>query len=172
MTVPEPEACRLADGGAIPNSPLPLLLYRRVLPPESCGPEGFERLFARNGWGRSWRNGIYGFHHFHSTAHEVLGIARGHVRCLMGGPGGEVFELEAGDAVLIPAGVGHCNLGASPDLLVVGAYLDDSDAVDLRRGAPQERAEVRARIAAVPLPPADPVTGRAGGLMRLWRETP
>ena len=43
-------------------------------------------------------------------------------RVRLGGDGGVVLDVKAGDALLLPAGVGHQNLGASADLLVIGAY--------------------------------------------------
>src|ERR671938_1556326 len=115
----EPERHLFADDGRIPNNPrLPLLVYRRALEPSPPDPAAaFEAAFARNGWTGAWRDGIYGFHHYHSTSHEVLGIARGRVRVRLGGEGGLATELRAGDVVVIPAGVGHKNEGATPDLL-------------------------------------------------------
>ena len=44
------------------------------------------RAFAAHGWSNAWRDGIFGYHHFHSIAHEVLGIASGEVRVMFGGP--------------------------------------------------------------------------------------
>jgi uncharacterized protein YjlB len=72
-----------------------------------------------------------------------------------------------GDVLVLPAGTGHRNLGASPDLQVVGAYPDGMR-WDLRRGDPAEHDEVVASIAAVPLPGADPVAGADGPLTGLW----
>jgi uncharacterized protein YjlB len=88
---------------------------------------------------------------------------------MLGGPGGGSFELVSGDAVVLPAGTGHCNLGSSADLLVVGAYPNGMR-WDLRRGDPAERDEVLANIARVPLPDQDPVQGEQGSLLGLWRE--
>lgn len=166
-----PEEHRFADDGRIPNNPrLPLLLYRRAVAlPDDDPARAFEEIFARNGWVGSWRNGIYDFHHYHGNAHEVLGVARGRVRVRLGGEGGLATELIAGDVVVIPAGTGHRNEGASPDLLVVGAYPRGQEDYDLRRGAPDERAAALDAIARVPAPGADPLTGLGGPLPTLWR---
>ena len=105
------------------NARLPALLYRNAVPdvvPDRA--TACEIVFRQNGWPPQWRNGIYPFHHYHATAHEVLGCTAGNARVLLGGPLGEPIELRAGDCVLLPAGTGHCLLEASADLLVVGAY--------------------------------------------------
>lgn len=164
MSMSEPECHSFADDGRIPNSTLPLLVLRAVLPADAGA---IEQVFARNGWTGAWRDGVYPFHHFHSTAHEVLGVARGRARVRFGGPEGAALELGAGDAAVIPAGVGHCNEGASDDFLVVGAYPGGA-AWDVRRGEPAERAEVLRNLAAVTLPETDPVHGAGGPLVRLW----
>jgi uncharacterized protein YjlB len=155
----EPETLYFADDGETPNNPrLPALLWRGALPADG-GPEAAEALLARNGWPPAWRNGIYPYHHFHPNAHEALAIARGSVRVKMGGEKGQVLELKAGDVVALPAGVGHRNLGASPDLLVVGAYPPGARPEECREvhGAAHERA-VQV-IARTPDPPGEPVTG-------------
>lgn len=156
-----------ADDGAIPNSNLPLLLYRNAMPPD---PAKIEQAFAANHWPPAWRNGVYPFHHFHSTAHEALAVARGQVSVLFGGPGGKVVTVRAGDVVVIPAGVGHCNQGQSSDLLIVGAYPDNGPGPDLLRGKPSEHATAHRNVKAVPLPLTDPVEGIAGPLPALWRK--
>jgi uncharacterized protein YjlB len=153
------------DDGAIPNSRLPLLVYRNAVPADAAA---IERLFAANHWPPAWRDGVYPFHHFHSTAHEALGVVRGEVAVLFGGSGGEVLRAQAGDVIVVPAGVGHCRQGQSDDLLIVGAYPGNGPGPDLRRGDPAEHdAAVRA-IAAVPAPAADPVQGPEGALPGLW----
>jgi len=163
-----PQAFRFEEDEAIPNSRFPLLLYRRAIDPARADADAFERLFDANGWGNGWRDGIYPFHHYHSTAHEVLGIARGRARVQFGGESGRPLDVAAGDAVVIPAGVGHKRLLASSDLLVVGAYPPGQD-WDLMRGRPGERPDADRRIAAVPLPETDPVMGAGGPLLTLWR---
>jgi uncharacterized protein YjlB len=157
-----------ADDGHVPNNPsLPLIVYRAALQTgPRCAAE-CERLFAENGWGAAWRNGIYVHHHYHSTAHEVLGIAAGSVRVLLGGESGKTVELRAGDVVVIPAGVAHKNEGASPDLVVVGAY-PDGKSPDMCGPAAQHRERALRNIPEVPLPSLDPVFGKPGPLAKRW----
>jgi uncharacterized protein YjlB len=161
-----PETHTFEDDGGIPNSPLPVLVYHDALRADA-GAAAYEDLFAEHGWLGAWRDGIFPFHHFHSTAHEVLGIAGGSATVTLGGPQGRSFELAAGDVVVLPAGTGHRNLGSSSDLLVVGAYPNGMR-WDLRRGDPAEHDEAVANIARIPLPDQDPVHGADGALVELW----
>lgn len=148
---------------------LPLLVYQNALRIAGRAlASDAETVFTANGWGGSWRNGIYSFHHYHSTAHEVLAICCGQVRVQLGGEQGQAFDLAAGDVVVIPAGVGHKNLTASADLLVVGAYPPGQH-WDLCYGKPDERPRVLHNIANVPLPSTDPVYGNEGPLLEQWR---
>ena len=161
------ETYRFADDGSIPNSALPLLVYRGALAGEGDLATACERRFARNDWRGSWRNGIFAYHHFHSTSHEVLGMAAGEATVRFGGERGSSLTLAAGDVVVIPAGVGHRLERSSPRLLVVGAYPEGRN-WDIRRGDPAERPEVLANLAAVPLPTRDPVAGAGGPLIQAW----
>lgn len=161
----EPLTFTFADDGAIPNSRLPLLVYRKAVPPD---PAAIEQIFTANRWPAAWRDSVHPFHHFHSDAHEVLGVASGHAKVRFGGPSGDVLEVSAGDVVVVPAGVGHCNEGKSADLLIVGAYPDNTARRDLRRGERSEHDEVVRNVAAVKLPAADPVSGAGGPLVRIW----
>ncbi|MDJ0389910.1 cupin domain-containing protein [Roseomonas sp. E05] len=142
-----------------PNNPrLPVRLYRSAVP--AGEPAAAEALFASHGWPPAWRNGIFPYVHFHTTAHEALAIVSGRVRVRLGGEAGQDFELEAGDVVMLPAGTGHQCLEASEDLLVVGAYPAGQQP-DQHRGVVGQVAELRARIARLPDPPACPVSGEA-----------
>ena len=167
MRLPEPETFLFPDDGSIPNSVLPVLVYRGAFDASGDGAAAVERLFAANSWPPQWRDGIFPFHHYHSTAHEVLGIARGRVTVRLGGEQGRDFDLRAGDAVVLPAGTGHKRLTDRGDLLVVGAY-PPGQTWDLLRGEPSERPTALANIGRVPLPGSDPVRGKAGPLVRLW----
>ena len=140
-----------------PNSEWPVILYPRAFSGEDLAGQMADR-FAQHGWPGAWLNGVYGFHHFHAEAHEVLGCARGWVLVRLGGPEGQDQRLEAGDAVLLPAGVGHFRVQASPDYLIVGSY-PTGQSPDLCRGDEAAYLQLKARAASVPLPGRDPVSG-------------
>jgi uncharacterized protein YjlB len=161
---------RFEQSEGIPNNPdLPVVVYRDV---EEIvdDPAACERLFHANRWGGSWRNGIFPFHHYHSNAHEVLGIVSGEARVTLGGPDGEELTVKPGDVLVLPAGTGHKRDDATAGLLVVGAYPPGQEDYDLRRGDPAELPEARRNIAAVALPEADPVAGAEGpGMLSAWK---
>ncbi|WP_338720212.1 cupin domain-containing protein [Devosia sp. XK-2] len=154
-----------ADDGGIPNNVLPVVIYKGALSAPSA--EAMEALFDGNGWPSAWRWSVYDFHHYHSRTHECLGVAQGSARLQLGGEGGRVFAVEAGDVVVLPAGTGHKKLSASGDFLVVGAYPPGCSA-DLLRGEHGERPGADERIAQVPLPQTDPVGGQAGPVLAKW----
>lgn len=159
-----------ADDGFFPNNArLPALLYRRAVDVRAhVDPAAaIERIFVENRWRPGWRDGLFGFQHYHSTAHEVLAVYAGSARIQLGGPDGECFEVAIGDVIAVPAGVAHINLGASPDFAVVGHY-PDGQRQDMCYGKPGERPAADRRIAAVPLPQADPVFGGDGPVVEYW----
>jgi uncharacterized protein YjlB len=162
-----PEVLRLEKNGWMPNNQeLPVLLYRGAFPAGSSDmASAMEEAFARNGWPPQWRNGVYDFHHYHSTAHEVLGFAGGWGKLMLGGERGHAVTLRAGDVAVLPAGTGHCRLDASDDFLVIGAY-PIGETWDICRQAPD--AVAAARMRQVRFPASDPVSGRTGPLVREW----
>jgi uncharacterized protein YjlB len=164
----EIEEHRFADDGVVPNnSRLPLIVYRGVLDTGLDAAAACERLFAGNGWSGGWRGGVYAYHHYHSTAHEALGIVAGSAKVRLGGDNGALVDLHAGDAVVIPAGVAHKGEAASPDLVIVGAY-PGGHGPDLRVPGKGDREQALTNIAAVSLPANDPVCGRSGPLIDRW----
>jgi uncharacterized protein YjlB len=152
----------------LPGAALPVAIYRAAFVAHGDAAGTCERLFARHGWIGAWRNGIYPYHHFHTATHEVLGIAQGQARVRLGGDGGPLVSLRAGDVIVIPAGVSHRNEGASRDLCVVGAYPGGAEP-DIQKGVPAPQAELAALLANVSLPREDPVTGADGPLLTVWR---
>jgi uncharacterized protein YjlB len=158
------------DDGTVPNNPtLPLVLYRGALGEEGDLATRCEQMFEAHGWPGAWRNGIYSHHHYHSTAHEVLGIARGSARVRLGGENGASVELRAGDVVVIPAGVAHKREAASADLLVIGSY-PKGQRPDICQANSATHDKAAGNVARVGLPACDPVTGQQGPLLDCWRD--
>jgi uncharacterized protein YjlB len=165
------EAIHLRPNGWMPNNArLPVLVYRSVRMGEGHVDlaSAFEALFQRNDWPPAWRDGVYDFHHYHSTAHEALAFAGGWAKLMLGGPSGIEVEVNADDVVVLPVGTGHCRLEASRDFLVVGAY-PPGPPWDICRAAPTP--EQVASMRALPVPTYDPIAGAHGPLGSLWRGT-
>lgn len=161
----------LNENGEFPNnSMLPVVIYKNVITSDYADDNAnrFENTFRTNKWVGAWRNGIYDFHHYHSTAHEVLGIYEGSANIQLGGPSGPVYPVIRGDVIIIPAGVAHKNLGSTIDFGVVGAYPQGQD-WDMKYGNPGERPLADTNIARVSLPLFDPVFGdKIGFLTDIW----
>jgi uncharacterized protein YjlB len=126
-----------------------------------------EQCFLQNGWPPAWRNGLYDIHHYHSTAHEALGVYEGWVEACFGGPGGVEQTATAGDVIIIPAGVSHKNMRQSGHFRVVGAY-PKNQTWNMKYGRKGERPQVDREIQQVALPEKDPVYGIIGPLMKIW----
>jgi uncharacterized protein YjlB len=165
-----PQQLRFSDDGVIPNSRFPVLLYRAVLPAQADRAAAFESLFSSHAWPAQWQAQVFDYHHYHSNAHEVMGIANGQARLMLGGPSGQEIDVNAGDVVVLPAGTGHCSLQQSADFLVVGAYPRGQEDYDIQRAEPANHDPSVRRIAQVACPEADPVHGSAGTLMELWNQ--
>ena len=158
------------EDGIVPNHPRwPLIVHRSAV----RFTRGFDpatiidSLFESNGWGRSWRDSIYDFIHYHSQTHEALGVARGHAVVEFGGIKGKRLKLAAGDIAILPAGTGHRLIEASRNFLVVGAYPPAGtydECTDTR-----DLPEAKKRIAKVRKPSRDPVHGRQAGTASLWK---
>ena len=165
----EPLAIVFDDDGLVPNNPLPFLVYKRAVSLDHDRPEEtIEDLFGANGWGGMWRNGVFDFLHYHATVHEALGVARGHARVRFGGDHGKELEIAAGDVAILPAGTGHQCFGASDDFCVVGAYPPGPQ-MQVTRPTPENHRMALKTIPEVKLPQTDPVMGKDGPLLRLWK---
>lgn len=162
----ELETICLAPNADFPNNNrCPVLVYRGAFRAD-VSPSTVEEWFARNEWTNSWRDGVYEVHHYHSTAHEVLGCYAGSAELRVGGPNGESLKVGAGDVIVIPAGVAHKKHTATEDFRVVGAYAQGRE-YDMEFGA-SDRKAVDERLANLPLPKRDPVTGEESPLLLHW----
>jgi uncharacterized protein YjlB len=165
-----PTAISFRDDGIVPNNQrFPVLVYRSAVSLKSTYDPAviIDTVFETNGWGRSWRDTVYDFVHYHSQVHEVMGVARGTAKLECGGIKGRIISVKPGDVVVLPAGTGHRLINASRNFLVVGAYPKTGtydEMTDTR-----DRPDALKRIAKVRKPAKDPVTGKAGPLMKLWR---
>jgi mannose-6-phosphate isomerase-like protein (cupin superfamily) len=141
----EPEQHWSKPRGMLPNSRFPLLVHRGAVP--GGGADALIARFRENGWYNNWNwPGVYPYPHFHSTTHEALGVAAGWMEIEVFGRGGTRFRVEAGDVVVMPAGVSHGMTAQS----------------ELARAATK-------RIFMLPIPSRDPATGQP---MREWIEAP
>src|SRR3954469_8406123 len=101
----QPLSFDFVDDGLVPNSRMPLLVYKAAVDVDNDHPEKtIEGLFGANGWGEMWRNGVFDYLHYHATVHEALGVSRGHARVRFGGDKGAEIEIAAGDVAILPAG--------------------------------------------------------------------
>ncbi len=181
----------LKGAGISPNNEtLPLIVYKGIAEFGDKEPEGvLEEIFWGNQWTDGFRDGTFPYHHYHSGAHEVVGVARGGAVLEFGGPDGTVVEVSAGDAVVIPAGVVHRRIDDAPGYSAVGAYPHrqvpdccvlsaedaatatvDPDAAGLviKHIGENELPAIRASIVATVLPITDPVSGTDGAIRELW----
>ncbi len=165
-----PDSVVFKDDGLVPNNVLPFVIYKGAVDPGPADAEtSIEQLFAANGWGDTWRNGIYDFLHYHATVHEALGVARGHARVRFGGDEGREFELDPGDVAILPAGTGHQCLRASDDFSVIGAY-PPGPKMQVTQPTRENHESALKTIPHVRMPDSDPVHGGNGPLIELWRQ--
>lgn len=152
--------------GMLPNSRFPLLVHRGGV--AGGGADAVRQRFRSNGWYNNWRYpGVYTYPHFHSTTHECLGVASGWMEVEVFGRGGTRLRVEAGDVIVVPAGVSHSMVGQSDDVMMVGGYPDGRDWDNMREEHLTEelRRAAAKRIMMCPIPVKDPVTGDA---MHRW----
>ncbi len=175
MSQETPQSIRedvLEDSGRFPNNQqLPVLFYTSAFAVDSSDlADQMERRFRRNNWTNAWRNGIFSYHHYHSTAHEVLGVYRGTVQVQLGGPKGITLEATTGDVLILPAGTAHKNLGSTDVFRCIGAYPSGQD-WDMNYGEEDERPASDKNINQVSLPENDPVYGSGGPLVEKWKRS-
>jgi uncharacterized protein YjlB len=151
-----------------PNNSLPLIVYKSALEINST-PDEIKKLLKENLWENCWNGGVFTYHHYHSTAHEVLCVYDGTATLLFGGDKGIVILIKKGDVVIIPAGVAHKNLDSSEKFKCIGAYPKGQD-YDVKEGKKEEYATAVKNITAVALPESDPIFGMEGPLLSKWEK--
>ncbi|MFB5662415.1 cupin domain-containing protein [Alteribacillus sp. HJP-4] len=144
------------------NEHLPVLFYRGAFKED---PAECEAIFHKHYWKNSWRGSVLDYHHFHSNAHEVLGVANGEAKIKIGGKKGTTFDVAAGDVIVLPAGTGHKKMDESFNFQVIGAYPGGAD-YNMKTAYSEKEIQ---DITEVSLPDADPVFGREGPLTKLWK---
>ncbi|KAF4432580.1 cupin domain [Fusarium acutatum] len=156
-----------------PNSRLPIVVYRDVLPQPRTEETATTSLTTHR-WEKRGTWGHIAIRHFHPNSHECYGIFQGSSTLLLGkiqkGEGVEV-AVKAGDVVVLPAGTAHSSLESSSDYRYIGVYP---------KGCPKWRNEMGKKspslfldtIDEVEMPEDDPVYGPNGPLPKLWNQTP
>ncbi|AYC28565.1 cupin domain-containing protein [Paenisporosarcina cavernae] len=153
--------------GWIPNNPeLPVLIYQQVFREH---PNEIKTVFTLNNWRNSWKDTIFNYTHYHSTAHEVLGVISGHAKLMLGGENGQMVHVKAGDVLLLPGGTGHRKISASESFQVIGAYPDGME-YDVLTEKETFFTKAVASIERIPLPTLDPVYGHKGPVPLYWKD--
>lgn len=161
------ERLSCGDDAVCPNNQdLDVVLLRGAIveggAPEICA------LMSDNGWGGNWTYTVFDYHHYHPNAHEALAVARGWANIQLGGPSGETHRITAGDAIVLPAGTGHCRIASGDGFAICGGYPAGQEAYEIVRATGPIDAACRDEIANVPLPTCDPIFGDAGPLCSAW----
>ncbi|KAL4762859.1 cupin domain-containing protein [Aspergillus foveolatus] len=158
-----------------PNSQLPVLHYRNVLP-SPLSEETVTRFLTANQWEKRGTWGHIPVRHFHPNSHECYGIFRGSSKLLLGAGAGDVaggleLSVQAGDVIALPAGTAHSCVESSENYQYIGVYP---------QGCPRWRNEMgnrpidlrllREETERVAMPEADPVYGAGGPLLALWKK--
>ena len=85
----------IKDNGIFPGNSLPVLVYKKALKvPWFFAAKKIKELLSKNNWSNNWRNGIYTYHHYHSTTHEAMAVIKGRSVLLMGGENGKLIVIE------------------------------------------------------------------------------
>ena len=164
------ETIYIEENKPFPNNPLPVLYYPKGvsdLLDKTGSAENVLALFEKNGYSNGWVNGIFSYHHFHATTHEVLACIAGEATVQLGGPGAEKYSFTQGDVLLLPAGVAHKRIEASRDFKIVGAYPEGLEP-DMQKGEAENYEAIKQLIASVVRPAKDPVEGEDGAVIKHW----
>ncbi|KAH6669902.1 hypothetical protein B0J14DRAFT_106948 [Halenospora varia] len=178
----EPELHYVKPTPHVPNSILPIIVYRSVL--DDTLPENILKTIEPQKWikGGQWK--AYPVPHFHSICHECYGVIQGENTYSLGkGPRdtddcGIKLKVQKGDVFVFPAGVSHASIDSKGEYEYVGLYpernerSEDGEAFDMHYcdATPDETKKLAARCAQTPVPDLDPLYGRDGPLPRIWKD--
>ena len=163
-----PQQYFVEKNGYFPGSKFPVLHYEQALQVPTFFPGKFVSSFLRkHNWSNNWRNGIYTFHHYHSTTHEAMAVIKGQAMILLGGMHGRNVLLKKGDIIVVPAGVAHMNLGNEKDLIFIGGYPSGRN-YDMNYGRADEHPKVDNNMRFLPIPDTGPLYGHADPLIDIW----
>ena len=159
----------LTEDGSFPNnSLLPLLVYQQALLLKGEQHTGLvKEILETNRWTDAWVDGIHDYHHYHSSAHEIIVVLKGAARVQFGGPNGLTVNLQTGDVAIIPAGVSHRKVDEADGFTCLGAYPEGQD-WDMNLGKEEERERALENIRKTPMPENDPLYGSDGPLNKNW----
>ncbi|KAF2435604.1 hypothetical protein EJ08DRAFT_604647 [Tothia fuscella] len=159
-------AHRLIPNTSIQNKPL--LIYHSCFPISANAASIESHLMSQGVVKPQWRYTMYSTTHFHSTTHEVLCISQGSATLLFGGednPGSIEARVQKGDAVVVPAGVGHRLLHEEQGTFeMVGAYPVGSEKWDMCYGKKGEEKAVDG-ITKLEWFARDPIYGKEGPVL-------
>ncbi|KAL4739375.1 hypothetical protein BDV11DRAFT_215298 [Aspergillus similis] len=169
----QPEQYFLPPTPHVPNSRLPILVYRNVL--EDTSPRNILNTIEPNGWikGGQWKT--YKVPHFHTHCHECYGIIRGGSTYLLGvgpndpkvdeegNPYGMKLTVQKGDVFVLPA----LDIDDGKGILEATGHRFD---MNYGFKPPEETSALAKQSESVTIPPLDPLYGLDGPLPRLWKE--
>ncbi|EKG21663.1 hypothetical protein MPH_00973 [Macrophomina phaseolina MS6] len=170
----EPEIYRFERTPDTPNNVLPVLVYRSAFSTATAIGE-VRNVISTNKWHADGHVEANSTPIFHTKTHVLHAIIRGKCQLLVGGtqygpPPGQMIYLSAGDIIVYPAGVSHC-LVESQDYEFIAFYPEKSakrDDCECRASASAMKTYLK-NIDRVAVPKHDPVHGKEGPLVEIWK---
>ncbi|KAF1995919.1 hypothetical protein P154DRAFT_473642 [Amniculicola lignicola CBS 123094] len=178
----DPELHYIAPTPHVPNSKLPVLIYRKVL--SGWSHNDLIDLMNKNGWKKSGQWKTYKEAHFHTNIQECYVVISGSTLYSLGkspidpekneegNENGIKVTLNEGDCFMLPAGVSHCSIESEGDYEHMGFVVNDAPQWDMNFCKDDsEMTRIKAKACAeLPIPTTDPVYGAGGALPKIWRE--
>ncbi|KAF7560995.1 hypothetical protein G7046_g3137 [Stylonectria norvegica] len=179
---PTPEVYFIRPTPHVPNSKLPVVVYRKALLGHT--DDSKIQFIHNNGWEKTGQWGPYDVAHFHSTIHEAYVVLRGRGTYILGKSpidpdvdedgqeNGLRLPMEDGDVFVLPSGVAHALINPEDDWQVASFCPEGSPPYDMNfcKDGAEETAQKAADCEKVPIPNMDPVFGVAGPLHKAWLE--